>query len=409
MRSLELIESDRTGRHPKFAFVSPLPGSDTGIAVNSFYTFLDSTVDVDLFTLPNCEDDFFVNSYRFKSGNTRLLHVDHILYAFEIYKYKGIVISVGNSHHHFYVWDVIHRIKRAGLIDIVSMHVHDIVLHNFMCTGRGLTASEYADEIIDLYATNASITKKIVSADMLHIIQEILFDASIYGIRVFSKLGISRFIVNSRFANEMISQDLSGINYSCKVTFLPVFNPIRYGIKHSKDAIEKEEGVTYIGTFGVPGFSKGIDCIIRSVKSLNSLYNGKFRLVVAGYGVDDFFKMHPELLNEFTIMIDSPDDSCLIDIMNIMDIAIQLRRDASGESSGIVPQLLINGKTTIVSPVGAFTDYGESVYYCKELSSSCVEKAIIYAINNPKKNEDIASYIQKRHPNDFLSELMSMI
>ena len=43
------------------------------------------------------------------------------------------------------------------------------------------------------------------------------------------------------------------------------------------------------------------------------------------------------------------------------DIAVQLRRSNLGESSGVVPTLLALGIPTIVSPIGAFAEYGDAV------------------------------------------------
>jgi hypothetical protein len=44
-------------------------------------------------------------------------------------------------------------------------------------------------------------------------------------------------------------------------------------------------------------------------------------------------------------------------------VAVQLRRKNLGESSGVVPTLLGLGIPTIVSPVGAFKEYGNAVRF----------------------------------------------
>lgn len=87
-------------------------------------------------------------------------------------------------------------------------------------------------------------------------------------------------------------------------------------------------------------YYKSTYIIIKSINILNKKYNKKIKLVVSGYGADEYVKNTNKTLQENIISITSKNDKDFLSILNSVDIAIQLRNYPHSESSGVICQLL---------------------------------------------------------------------
>jgi hypothetical protein len=95
--------------------------------------------------------------------------------------------------------------------------------------------------------------------------------------------------------------------------------------------------------------------------------------------------------------------------MDGVDVAVQLRTYNSGESSGIVPQLLSRDVPTIVSAIGAFAEYGVAV---REMASGIgvreLGAAILDEAAQPARRQTARrSYVETHRPGDFCAALLS--
>ena len=128
----------------------------------------------------------------------------------------------------------------------------------------------------------------------------------------------------------------------------------------------------------------------------------KIKLLLAGYDVtSNVSRLKVDLKN--TILIDNPDEERLFKLMKSVDVAIQLRKNPHGESSGCVAQLL-GMKQNLITQTGFIpTDFNK---YCILISLSATYKEIYDAIlkaKNGKKNE-IPETLIKQYSFDELSD-----
>ena len=100
----------------------------------------------------------------------------------------------------------------------------------------------------------------------------------------------------------------------------------------------------------------------------------------------------------------------LITCMKQCNIAIQLRSYNLGESSGIVPQLLALGKSTIVSNIGSFREFGDAVRIVeRELTADELSSTILDLHANPIDASKIKRYVEERRPSLFQKRLVEIL
>jgi hypothetical protein len=107
------------------------------------------------------------------------------------------------------------------------------------------------------------------------------------------------------------------------------------------------------------------------------------------------------------LLFDSPDDDHLDALMRAADVAIQLRRNNSGESSGVVAQLLEHGTRVVCSDIGSFRDYAGLVTFVSGVTTAAsVEAAVVEALAGGQPEEDRRrAYVASHRPQDFVAAL----
>src|SRR5690606_26082846 len=121
-------------------------------------------------------------------------------------------------------------------------------------------------------------------------------------------------------------------------------------------------GGLIVGSFGAPSASTGTDVVLAAVQELRKR-GIKARLIVAGFDAYYFADGELDKNEDRSLLVlaePSPERELQLDMLKC-DIAVQLRRSNLGESSGVVPSLLALGIPTIVSSIGAFSEYGAAV------------------------------------------------
>jgi glycosyltransferase involved in cell wall biosynthesis len=397
------LSGTTNSRRPEFAVISLLPPADTGVATCSWESFRGSERDVDIFTYPETDEDFFQHRREASaSGRTAIYHIDFFFMANSIYDYRKIIIIFGNSSHYRYVWDFLNKVKKKELIEKLVAYIHDPVVHNVCMKGMDLSASAYARKTSALYSLNLHENKLSDNAADWEV-SRLLLESHVFGLRHFTDCGISHFLVNSNSAASILKQDLDDESVRVDVLFHPVFLPPTSNRDAIETTLNRSNDVRYVGCFGVPDFSKGIDIVIDAVSEIRKKTDLNLQLVVAGYNAESFFSQHSYLRHEHIHIFDSPTDQKLIRLMNSVDLAVQLRLRALGESSGIVPQLLYLRKNVIVSPVGAFLEYGECVSFSSASSAPSLADDIYRNLIQDFKEREIAieRYISDRSTHRF--------
>jgi glycosyltransferase involved in cell wall biosynthesis len=404
MRTLDCIESD-AGLMRRVAFVSPMPPEDTGIASCTFYSFRCATEEIDLFCQPSSDDAFLSMARRLGSNSVRLLDVNLLTYADDILNYKKIVFALGNSHHHYYLWSVFNRVEFFGVISKCVIYAHDPFLNNFIQSGLGLSDREYVNMISEAYGLADDIVAILMRAGEKWRLHAELYELGITGVRLLTRKGFRKFLVNSERAKIILENDIGEQNAEVYKIFHPLFEPTAFSAKSSLpqevSALSvNRKNLVLVGTFGVPGNSKGTHLVIDAVRKLHA-GGVNIRLVVAGFGVTEYFKKAAINDDDFLIKIDSPSDGSLYALMSEVDIAVQLRLNDAGESSGIVPQLLMAKKRVVVSPVGSFKEYGDLVEFLNDPNPSKLSELIQKFLLRLPNVLGMEGYCQMRTPTEY--------
>lgn len=133
------------------------------------------------------------------------------------------------------------------------------------------------------------------------------------------------------------------------------------------------------------------------------------RLVIAGYNAGRYASVHG-LCGEPGIEVhDNPPMARLTELMRGVDVALQLRMVDTGESSGVVPQLLSLDVPTVVTANGAFADYGEAV---RTVARDCDAEALLAAALEEaaapaRRREARRGYVETHGPGDFCAALLA--
>lgn len=359
---LAMIEAMPTRQAPtnaRVAVLTCLPPDESGIANFSSKHLRRTPVAVDIYSQVRDPATFLREREVLAAGSegrARLFPMSSLLARDAAQPYHRILYVLGNSAHNVEVFRQMETMSSYGRAAAAVCYLHDVCCHNVVQLGKRQSAAEYARFLADLY--NADINRfRSLDSWQIH---GAAVEAGLLGPRALSSLGVQHFIVNSKAAAELVRGDLPEAERQ-KVTVTELFHPV----------FEAEVPVApsftshplTIGSFGAAAWAKGTDVVVEAVKELRARGVAS-RLVLAGYGAVRFVERETTADDRNWIEAAEPktERDLQLDMLKC-DIAVQLRRNNLGESSGVVPTLLGVGIPTIVSPVGAFLEYGEAVHY----------------------------------------------
>jgi glycosyltransferase involved in cell wall biosynthesis len=385
------------------AFVTCLPPQETGIATYSLYSWLGYEGPVDIFCPVVDLDWFFYLSKRLMGscgGGPRLFDVGGFLSMDCAVNYDHIVIAVGNSNHHLYVFELLKKLSSVGSLPRVTLYVHDPCLLNLVQNGAGFGApTQLARAISDIYG--------IELPQMKGPIHDALSEQGIFGARYFRSIGIKRFLVNSVAAADILNRDLAGTSARVDRLFLPVFLPV------DSEKLEPESNTVFngisLGMFGVASSDKGSDAVVGAVKRLvRRGYNA--RLLIAGFNTAQFAEQRRQLLEGVDYKVfDGPAEPQLIQCMQSVDVAVQLRMRNLGESTGIIPQLLCLGKSVITTDIGSFKEFGNAVrLISRDATEDDIADQIVDLSGHPIDPSYINRYVDEHSPIRFQSQFSKL-
>ena len=92
-----------------------------------------------------------------------------------------------------------------------------------------------------------------------------------------------------------------------------------------------------------------------------------------------------------------------------VDVAVQLRAHNLGESSGVVPQLLALGVTTIVSNIGSFREYGDAVVTVDaEIADQQLADVMLASYRSGPDGKAMKAYVEKNSVAAFQARMLSV-
>jgi len=370
------LKNNFTEKTRKIAVFTILPPKTSGIASYSFKTHTIEQEKYDIFSDIKNEKDY-----------AELLNNDSVnnIFPLEMYDYANFkenylskIFVLGNSEHHKEIFHT--AIKTKGEPNRY-LYLHETFLF-WLLQSFGFNNDEF------LKSWYPDLTEKINEG--ISDFYKFAMKYKMYGIRpIINLTGITNIIVNNERAKELIQLELSEEEYN-RLNINILFHPIEE-IKAEKLNLKENKYQYVIGSFGVPDDTKLTYDIINTVQELNK-DNAKYKLIIAGYLADSL----KELYNyDFIQIIDSPNTQYLYDLMNSVDLAIQLRPNPHGESSGCIAQLLGLGQNILTSK-GFVNSIQEELCHIIEGKPDIQELSnkIEYAVQN-KKNYDTQVLINK--------------
>lgn len=389
------------GHDRRIAFVSCLLPMDTGIATCSLYSWMGFEGPLDIFAPATDMDWYFTQErmLRGSGGGPRLFDVGAFMTLDQVMHYDKIVIAVGNSNHHAYIFTLLRKLASLGSLNRIVLYIHDPCILNLVSVGTQSSPRELLDLVNSIY--NRKIETEIDQNLHAKLVGE-----GILGIRFFYNSGIDKFLVNSEAARELVLKDLGGLPTQIDKIFHPVFLP--HGAENLDDDAPTSDELV-VGCFGILDFNKRIDHIANAIRYIDTK-DINVKLLLAGFHVRNFVERHPDVFRDLRYeLFDSPTDRQLVACMKKCHVAIQLRKHALGESSGIVPQLMLQRKTVLVSDIGAFAEYGEAVVKvaADEPAEETANK-LLAAAAHPINPEILERYCNERSAAAFQKSFMSI-
>ena len=343
-----------TTRSASTAMITSLPPDDSGVAGFSFRHASVYGAPIDIFSPVRDAASFIANATTLDEvtgGAARLSPLSSFLAAATRRRYEHAVYVVGNSNHNI---ETVQLLQRAGPLQLcgrTTVYLHDPNCLNVVSQTLRLEPAPFADYIEQLYGRSLPVRRH--RKLQLWEVREAALEARIFAVRALAEAGVHRFIVNSTAARELVETDLGEGRHDIRTIFHPVFPP-----QARKSPNQQSGSPLLVGSYGVPGPNKHTRLVIDAVAELRRRRIAA-RLLISGFDARDFarraFSGHPPNWIE----VDEPATEAQFQCqLARCDVAVQLRDKNLGESSGVVPSLLALGIPTIVSPLGAFLDYG---------------------------------------------------
>jgi glycosyltransferase involved in cell wall biosynthesis len=382
--------SDRDDRPGEVAVISCMPPAETGIATATLLTFREAVFPVDIYAHYTSPDEYLcaITDARLANSRCRVFDLGALPLGQQNAKYGAQIYAIGNSTHNLPVVRTLRRNAHFPPSCRVIAHIHDPCLHHVLGLVTRADRQDLRQVIRRHYRVDPGPNPP----------PERLVDLGIFGIRpLFSGVEIDTVIVNSRAAAEMVRRELPGQHI--EVLFHPAFDVA------AADGEPRTPGLR-IGTFGVPGGDKRTEVVVDAFEMIRRV-RPDARLVVAGFKVGahaDACNLTPERGFE---VHDAPTDREFARLIASVDVAVQLRKQNLGESSGVMARLAGSDIPVITSSSGAFAEYAQfaSVFAA---DGGAAELADMILRQKRARSAGRLAYVAARRPEVFCARLYEL-
>jgi len=400
--SLARLEARRAAQPRPIAVVSVLPPAETGIANYTLRTFEASPVPVDVFAPLDGAAAYLAASRRLPApgGPLAVFALEAFSAALALRDYAAVVWVLGNSTHHLSVIRLLRETRHLPPLAPTWVQLHDPVLFNL--------ARFHAEEMDSDLAT---LLRGVLRGDLPGAEWKLVARGDIRSVidhpglplrALLAGVPLHGVIFHSRAARDLVRPDWPELEGLAQLLlYLPVMEPFRPRPWTPGPAPR-------LGTFGYPAASKGTDLVIEAFRRLRATRPAA-RLVIAGYNAARYAAEHGLDAETGVEVHDNPPMPRLVELMRGVDVALQLRARNTGESSGIVPQLLSLDVPTVATAIGAFAEYGEAVRAlplgsdAEALLAAALEEAATPA----RRSDARRRYVETHGPDDFCAALLA--
>lgn len=344
----ELLKKEKQKRIAVFASVPP---SKSGVSIFSLKTHSTMPFEYDIITDIETIDDLdYALSYT-PNKVKNIIPYEAYDYATTFSDYTAKIFVLGNSYHHLLALN--EAIKTKGE-ENRYLFLHEALLMELLknfCINKDIDFTQ----LLKQFYPNSN--DDINTIGMYYPQKE----NAPYGILPLIELTqIKNIFVTNENAKRLILNDLpESLREEVKIDTM--FHPVTDLRYVSPIKLKKTDKEHIIGSFGIPSHVKSSKEIFEAVKTLND--SGlNVKLILAGYGVEEFYQKLTRKEKRLVLRYESPSDELLYTLMKSVDLALQLRPKNHGETSGCIAQLLGLGIRTISTE-----NYLPSIFekYCK--------------------------------------------
>jgi len=321
---------------PRLAVVAALPPARTAIAA---YTLRHLQSD-------RWRTDFYdanpgprVSAPAGLTADSRILPVEVLRPALDRGRHATVVHVLGNSEHHAKVLEAVMWTRSIPGVRRLA-YLHEANLSSAFRSWLG-DALDILPVSTPATAGPAWIRKAIAEhPDMGRCLRFLAERGELDGL-----------IVNSAACRDLVlaATGLLADRWTIDVALLPIAEVSAGTAREPRHADELA-----VGTFGIAGDAKRLDCLARSVAHLGR--RRPVRLVMAGWNMASYTRRIGIDSLPFVEVHDEPDDEEMRRLMGSVDVAVQLRNPTHGESSAAVAQLLAAGTPLVVTGEGSFVE-----------------------------------------------------
>ncbi|MCE9630147.1 MAG: glycosyltransferase [Planctomycetia bacterium] len=329
---------------------------------------------------------------------SRVLPVEVLRPALDRGPHSTVIHVLGNSPHHVKVLDALMRSRRAGRARrLAYLHEANLGIPFRRWLGADYHLLPAAEPVANAAAwIRRALTRLPEIGRCLRFLAEY---AELDGL-----------IVNSAACRDLVRSAIGSFadRWTIDVALLPVESPT--GLSARPDH-GKPRGRTVdvqplrIGSFGITGDGKRLDCVAKSVALLAR--RRPARLVIAGWRAARYCRRTGIDLLPCVEVHDSPDDDQLLELMRGVDVAVQLREMSHGESSAAAGQLLGLGKQLVVTNEGSFAELPPALttFVSADCTPSVLAQAIEAASRRDIDDSDLATILAAHSPAAFTARL----
>jgi glycosyltransferase involved in cell wall biosynthesis len=293
--------------------------------------------------------------------SSRVLPAEVLRAALDRGHHGTVVHVLGNSAHHVKVLDAIMDTRSVAGVRRLA-YLHEANLASLFRSWLGdcfhdLAAAEPA-------AGGAAWVRRAIEElpDMGRCLRFLAERADLDGL-----------IVNSIACRDLIVAAIGDLadHWTLDVALLPV-GPIDAAATRRPGPDDE----LLVGTFGIAGDGKRLECLARSVALLAR--RRPARLVMAGWNMADYARRTGLDRLRCVRVCDKPDNVALRRLMQTVHVAAQLRETTHGESSAAVAELLAAGAPLVVTGEGSFAELPPEVV--SFVAADCPPEALADAI-----------------------------
>jgi glycosyltransferase involved in cell wall biosynthesis len=351
-RRVERGENSCADGKPKLAFVSPLPPEKTGIGYYSSELLpeLAAYYDIDVVTDQNTILDGWVQ----KNCNVRSVNE----FRCEGHTYDRVVYQFGNSRFHAHMWDLVKLIP--GLVVVHDFYLGDAVHFREAQWGRAL---ELPRELYEAHGY-PGVMPLLSGEERSEAIRQ--FPASFTPFR--KSLGA---VVHSEHARNLVAS-WYGQEMAARTGVVPhpreIVEQTTEARRMARQRLSFPEDVLLVMSFGLVNKSKMPDRLLEAWIKSDLGNNSSARLVFVGEPSDPTAKSVQKRIKQlglseriaFTGWVEA--DS-FQDYQLAADLAVQLRTNSRGETSGTVLDCMASGLPTICNAHGSFSELPEAAVW----------------------------------------------